>query len=191
LNDLKIPHATLLDLDLGRIHGGTKLVHSAVKALKEIGNDLSMNPCVELGDTDLADLHKLKDTDLCNEDNVWLQTLRFDGAYFSHPIDLDFSMLKAFPSEYQQPHSSGLGPHGDPKSIQSKKHVTLKTGGNPALFDASHDDLFKWYPYLFLSRSKPETHLTALSRIKKKNLGENAPPEIKALIDDVKQILAI
>ncbi|KXV73794.1 hypothetical protein AD951_00800 [Acetobacter malorum] len=45
------------------------------------------------------------------------------------------------------------------------------------------------YPYLFLSRSKPETHLAALSRITRKDLARGAPPELRALIDYVRNVL--
>lgn len=75
--------------------------------------------------------------------------------------------------------------------MQEKKRVTLKTGGDPELYDEDWNDSFKWYPYLFLNRSKPETHLSALNRISNDNLRTNAPPELKALIERVKQALAI
>lgn len=191
LNDLKIPHVTLLDLDLGRIHGGATLLRSVIQSLKEFGNDLNKNPCVEFGLIDPADIDALDDPSLLNEDNIWLQALRFEGIFFSHPIDIDFSMLTAFPLAYQRPHLGGHGPHGDGDNIAAKKRVTLKTGGNPSLFDKSYDDIFKWYPYLFLSRSKPETHLAALGRIKKDDLVTHAPTVIKDLVHHVKKSLGL
>lgn len=193
LNDLQIPHATLLDLDLGRVHGGANAVRTIIEALGDIENDLSENASVKQGKIDPEDVKKLKNSSLKDgfEDNVWLQALKLEGIYFSDPIDLDFSMLCAFPDAYQHPHPGGKGPRGDAKSIQEKKSVTLKTRGDPNLFDDDYNDEFKWYPYLFLNRSKPETHLSALNRISKKDLAENSPPELKALIKHVKKALAI
>jgi putative ATP-dependent endonuclease of OLD family len=193
LNELQIPHATLLDLDLGRIHGGANAIRTVVDSLGEIGNDLSRNSSVVLGEIDPDEINDLDDSSLLNgsEDNVWLKALKMESVYFSYPIDLDFSMLSAYPIAYQQPHLGGHGPKVDAESLQRNKVVTLKTGGNPELFDERFDDSFKWYPYLFLSRSKPETHLSALSRISKEDLVRNAPPELRALVEHVKNVLAI
>lgn len=193
LNDLKIPHVTLLDLDLGRIHGGANNIRIVLKTLGDIGNDFSQNPMVKNGDIKLAEIDTLKDDSLLNgfEENVWLQALQMEGVYFSDPIDLDFSMLMAFPEAYKHPHPDGKGPRGDKDSIKEKKSVTLKTGGNPDLYEDDFDDDFKWYPYLFLNRSKPETHLSALNRISKKDLAKNAPPELAALIKYVENVLAL
>ncbi|WP_313349420.1 hypothetical protein [Paracoccus sp. (in: a-proteobacteria)] len=64
------------------------------------------------------------------------------------------------------------------------------SGSNPDIYDGEQwDDSFAWYPYLFLSRSKPETHLAALSRIDRRNLARRAPPELRALIDHVRDVL--
>ena len=193
LNDLQIPHATLLDLDLGRRHGGAETVRTVVEALRAIGNDLSANKRVLDGDIAVEGLADLDHGDVCDgwEDNIWLQTLKLEGVYFSYPVDIDFSMLAAFQGAYQHPRSGGHGPRGDATAIQEKKAVTLKTGGDPSLFDVSYDDVFKWYPYLFLSSSKPETHLSALNRIEVSELADRAPAELRALIEHVKKVLAL
>lgn len=158
LTDLRIPHATLLDLDLGRVHGGANAIRNAVANLRAVDADL--------GEIDQDDLDALEDEDLVDDfdDNQWVQLLRQHSVYFSHPIDLDFSMLRRF-SEYEMVNPGGRGPRRTPEAIQEKKAVTLKTGGNPALYGDAYDDEFVWYPYLFLNSSKPETHLAALSTI--------------------------
>ncbi len=193
LTDLQIPHATLIDLDLGRVHGGAKTIRTTVAALHEIGNDLGENPSVALGLIDLDDLEALDHSSLFDgfENNAWMQALKAEDIYFSDPLDLDFSMLAAFPEAYQHPHPGGMGPLGGANNVQEKKRVTLKTGGDPELYDEDWDDSFKWYPYLFLNRSKPETHLSALNRISNENLRRGSPPELKALIERVNQVLAI
>jgi len=193
LNDLDIPFATLLDLDLGRVHGGAKAIANAVVNLNEVGNDLSENFYVETLDAINPDeVDDLEDDDLLDgfEDNSWLQALKLEGVFFSDPLDIDFSMLSAFSEAYQRPHPGGHGPRGGEEAIRNKKAVTLKTDGNPDLYDAVYDDEFKWYPYLFLNRSKPETHLSALSRIEDQTLVDDAPPELKALIEHVRDALS-
>ena len=193
LNDLRIPHATLLDLDLGRRHGGAALIANVVSKLGEIGNDLGDNLLVQDGTVDPAEMHAIEDSELLSEGNNhnWLRALRDEGVFFSFPLDVDFAMLRAFPDAYQQPKPGGQGPRGDADAIRDKKLVTLKTGGSPELYEDSYVDEFKWYPYLFLNRSKPETHFAALSLIEEEGLAENAPPELKALIEYVRDAIGL
>ncbi|NTW59925.1 MAG: AAA family ATPase [Nitrospirae bacterium] len=191
LNDLRIPHATLLDLDLGRAHGGAILIADIVEKLKEIGNDLSENSLVKACTIDPDEVNDVSNSDLLDKSGShdWLQALREEGVFLSFPLDIDFAMLSAFPQVYQFPNPGGRGPRGGANAIRDKKAVTLKTGGNPDLYDMNYDNEFKWYPYLFLSRSKPEQHIAALARIEPDKLAEDAPAEIKALIQHVKELL--
>jgi predicted ATPase len=193
LNNLRIPHATLLDLDLGRAHGGAALIADVVAKLGEIDNDLSGNSLVADGTVDPNEVDDVEDSDLLDEGegNDWVKALREEGIFFSFPLDIDFAMLSAFPEAYQHPNPGGRGPRGGADTIRDKKAIALKTGGDPDLYDDDYDDEFKWYPYLFLSRSKPETHIAALARIEEDDLAENAPAEIKALIEHVKQALGL
>ena len=193
LNDLRIPHATLLDLDLGRAHGGAALIADVVAKLGEIGNDLRKNSLVVAGTIDPDEVDDVEDADLLDEgeDNHWLKALREQGIFFSFPLDIDFAMLSAFPEGYQHPNPGGRGPRGGTNAIRDKKAVTLKTGGDPDLYDGDYDDEFKWYPYLFLSRSKPETHIAALTQVEEDDLAEDAPAELKALVEHVKQALGL
>lgn len=191
LTDLRIPHATLLDLDLGRKHGGAALITDVVGKLSANDNDLSENSFVTSGTIDPSDLGDLEDSELLDEgqDNDWLNALREEGIFFSFPIDIDFAMLSAFPEAYQHPSPGGRGPRAGAAAIRDKKAVTLKTDGNPVLYDEAYDDAFRWYPYLFLSRSKPETHIAALARIEDEDLARDAPPELKRLIEHLKKKL--
>ena len=193
LNDLRIPHATLLDLDLGRLHGGAALIEDVAAKLVEIENDLGDNPLVEDGTIDPAEVGAIEDSELLKlgDNHNWLKALREEGVFFSFPLDIDFAMLSAFPDAYQHPNPGGRGPRGDANAIRDKKLVTLKTGGSPELYDDAYVDQFKWYPYLFLSRSKPESHIGALSLIEEKDLAENAPPELGALIEHVRDALGL
>ena len=192
LTDLDIPYATLLDFDLGRAHGGANMIRTVVAALKQVGHDLTQNPFVVNGKINLDDLDTLTDGDSLDNSKYkdWLQALMLENVFFSCPIDLDFAMLRAFPKAYQHPNPGGQGPRITPDAIAEKKKVVLKTNGNPDLYvENKWDDAFAWYPYLFLSRSKPETHLAALSRITDENLVRYTPWRLRSLIDHVKKVL--
>jgi putative ATP-dependent endonuclease of OLD family len=164
-----------------------------VAKLEEIENDLSENTLVVDGTIDTGKVDAIEDSDLLDEvaDHDWLKALREEAIFFSSPLDIDFAMLSAFPEAYQHPNPGGRGPRGDADAIRNKKVVTLKTGGDPELYDDAFDDEFKWYPYLFLSRSKPETHIAALARIEDDDLAENAPPELKALIAHLRKAIGL
>lgn len=191
LSDLGIPHATILDLDLGRKHGGAKAIAYAVRQLAAIGNQMARNKLVREGEIDLEELDGIDDADLLEQDqnHPWLKALRLEGVYFSSPLDLDFAMLALFPEAYEKPREGGRGPRASAPAPEDKKKTTLKTGGNPSLYDCSWDNTFTWYPYLFLGDSKPEAHLRALSEIEEEALGRSAPIEIRRLVQRVKRNL--
>ncbi|WDF73047.1 ATP-dependent nuclease [Novosphingobium sp. KACC 22771] len=192
LTDLKIPYATLIDLDLGRKHGGAKAIASVIEELAAIGNDLSANKYVADGDIDLNLTDEVADAELLDQDqdHAWLRALRREGVYFSSPIDIDFAMLMLFPAAYQQVRSGGQGPQTGAQAVASKKASVLKTGGNPALYGSGYDLEFTWYPYLFLGESKPEAHLRALSEITPADLAAKAPKELKLLINRVRRAVS-
>lgn len=184
LNDLNIPYATLLDLDLGRQHGGVKIIQYCFDNLQKLPEEKQFwkSPNYKYPEVTPDTIDKLTDQDLLDASSTnWLKAFEENGIFFSHPIDLDFAMLHAFPNAYHIFKQKGRGPHGG-DSIQNKKQLTLKDNGNLDLYDSSYDETFQWYPYLFLERSKPETHLTAFSRIEKDNMTTSIPAELKALI---------
>lgn len=182
LNDLEIPYATLLDLDLGRQHGGVKVIKNCLDNLAVIG--------IKVDHLDQDNLDQLTDQALYHSghESSWLKELGKKGVFFSYPIDLDFAMLHAFPTAYQVVNLGGKGPKKDEDAIANKKNSTLKTGGNPALYTKDYDNAFIWYSYLFLSRSKPETHLAAFARIGD-DVSVSAPKELIDLIKYVKEKL--
>ncbi|XQZ42159.1 hypothetical protein E2974_15585 [Paracoccus yeei] len=102
LTNLGIPHATLLDFDLGRAPGGANMIRTVFAALESVDRDLTLNPLVVDGTIDLTDLEGLTDEDVLKDwkNNDLLQALRHEAVYFSDPIGLDFAMLVAFPAAY-------------------------------------------------------------------------------------------
>ena len=192
LNDLGIPHATLLDLDLGRQHGGKKIIQNCFQNLEKVNKifwESALSPNREISPNNLSSLN---DTELLNFPplNKWLKAFQENGIFFSHPIDLDFAMLRAFPEAYHILNPNERGPQ-DGASIQNKKEATLKTEGDMELYDETYDVVFQWYPYLFLNRSKPETHLAAFSRIPENTIVNDAPAELTALINYVNRGLKL
>jgi putative ATP-dependent endonuclease of OLD family len=184
LSDLDIPHATLLDLDLGRRHGGASLIRGIVASLAAVGVGFEDTLEYLLDEIDPGDMTDLDDASLLDgiAGSPWLRALQEKGVFISHPIDLDYAMLMAFPGAYRHVRQGGLGPRMGAAAVAAKKAVTLKTGGNPALYAANFDEHFVWYPYLFLDRSKPEAHISALARIANADLAGNAPASLRALI---------
>lgn len=190
LNDLGIPHATLLDLDLGRKHGGPKIIQNCFQNLKKIQNKFWASPQYQYTEVTPDKVTRLSAQKLLGESRTtWIKAFQENGIFFSYPIDLDFAMLRAFPNAYQVPKPGGSGPQDDSENVQKKKSRTLKKEGHPELYPSSYDSTFTWYPYLFLDGSKPETHLAAFSRIQDDSVDASAPAELKALIEYVKDKL--
>jgi putative ATP-dependent endonuclease of the OLD family len=183
LTDLNIPFRTLLDLDRGREGGGWGRIKNAVLQLLATGTD----PVALLGNSHAEAVAALDQQDPADHAELtksarWLRT---HGVYFAEPLDLDYSMLAAFPA-YKTLESgrTGPSPHGDPRVS------VLGDNGQPALYDATHDESLRWYRYLFLGRGKPSTHVRVLSTIPNADLAANAPSELRDLLADVARIIA-
>lgn len=197
LRDLSIPHITLLDLDYGRQHGGAAAIRSIVEKLLGFGVEFGDCKHVASGKIDLDAIDELSDEDIDIEydgkadkskGRYWLETLRARDVFFSEPIDVDFSMLWEFHDAYAQPAPGGHGPGKSEDVALKRKKTTLKKTGHPEYYDETWNDLFRWYPYLFLSKSKPAAHITAMNRIKKKDL-KSPPEELNALLDRIEHHL--
>lgn len=193
LQDLHIPHLTLLDLDYGRQHGGSKAIKTIVNLLDGFGVSFDKCEHIKDGTISLADIDDLEDKDIQlaaadeGEEYIgeyWLETLRELGVFFSEPLDIDFTMLVNYKTAYAHANSGGYGPSEKAPSIQKAKKTTLKKKGKLTNYDASWDKYFQWYPYLFLSKSKPVTHLSAINRLTDKKL-QNAPYELDLLLDKI------
>lgn len=197
LRDLSIPHVTLLDLDYGRQHGGAAAIRGIVEKLLAFGVEFEGCKHVASGEINPEKIDELsdEDIDIDHDDDAekslgayWLETLRELNVFFSEPIDIDFSMLCIFNEVYMHTTPGGHGPSTTAEAVAKRKKTTLKKAGHPDYYDADWDKFFKWYPYLFLSKSKPAAHLTAMNRLKKKDL-KSPPEELDALLDRIKRYL--
>ncbi|OFI39435.1 hypothetical protein BIU82_13975 [Arthrobacter sp. SW1] len=173
LTDLEIPHATLLDLDYGRAGGGRGRLRDACKNLAAVGVDLTE----VLGD---IALEELDDDDGQKDLSPLFEGLRTKGIFFSSPLDLDMLMMTHYADAYQRIEGSQRGPQES-----DAFEAVLGTGGGerskeywtpPGEEGEKRAEALRWYRYLFSNRSKPTTHLQALSRLKQESLQE--PPEV-------------
>lgn len=189
LSGLDIPYATLLDLDLGRKHGGANTIASVVEELGRVGRELATGFRYDWGRVDPARAGSLDEGELltAGHEHDWLRPLSEDGVFFSTPLDVDFAMLAAFPDAYMRTEEGRRGPRRGANAVEVKRAVTLKTDGKPELYEAATHlaDAFVWYPYLFLGSSKPGAHLGALARIDDGALADKAPASLRALVRHV------
>ncbi|WP_434346508.1 ATP-dependent nuclease [Myxococcus virescens] len=185
LFDLAIPHITLLDLDLGRSGGGWGRIKSA--CLQLLANDVA--PESLFGDpVDANEIAtRISNFDMLAKGNVdlgslkeWVLWLRQFGIYFSWPLDLDFSMLRAFPGAYKTTDGEMKGPSikGNPEK------AVLGEDADSAPYSNQDEDL-RWYRYLFLGRGKPSTHVRVLGRLDSDSIRNSIPEELRALLEDV------
>lgn len=207
LNQLEIPHITLLDLDRERGGGGWGRIKYVLEQLLMNGHDRNTLLGVNRGQVDGVlteeELEKLSKTPL-NTDTIknmelWMKRLanKNYNVFFSEPLDLDFMMLEAFFEEYKK--TVPRGPNFPDPIKQSEEYINkIKSGIIAALknekstgntyTDGQHE-LMVWYNTLFLGRSKPSTHIEALLKIDKDNLLLKCPQTLKDLVVRVKEIL--
>lgn len=193
LKHLGIPHATLLDLDLGRNGGGFGRVKTTIEKLIEFGIPkaaLLQSDKGILSNNDFAAMHTWQDADDCKNLKDWVDSLKPYGVYFSSPLDLDLAMLQAFPGAYDAIIPKGGGPK---MSTDDAEKVVLGTAGpGCSLYTGPFKDypaLFPSYRYHFLTNSKPATHLAALANIKKRDLEKKMPTVLAELLRHISKSL--
>lgn len=217
LNDLHIPHITILDLDLEREGGGWGRIKYVLDQL--IINDADKNVLLKiddkiLSDTDLKKMHN-RDNDM-QALEIWVSKLEQYNVFFSKPLDIDFLMLESYPDVYKGIVGENEGPRlnlVDVKGEKKQKHIaeiealatpcaeynnrinddvrhTLKKcGGNGELYSDEQKKLMVWYTYFFLNRGKPSTHVEALSQIDNAQLMKNIPKVLNRLINTAEKML--
>ncbi|WP_242292797.1 AAA family ATPase [Bacillus cereus group sp. BfR-BA-01441] len=85
MKELDMNYVTLLDLDLGKQHGGMKNIERIISELKKY-----------------TDYDSFPDTDPSRDIIDVAKKLRKYGVYFSSPLDFDFAMLESFETEYRK-----------------------------------------------------------------------------------------
>lgn len=206
LNDLSIPHVTLLDLDRERGGGDWGRIKYVLKQLDENNRCSEQLRKVVLSSSniyhtysmeEIEDFHIRKSNSL-NSLNTWIKKLEKEDVFFSYPLDLDFTMLRSFQEEYQKTMERGPQIPKDSNSTEYdeklKKSIQATLKNEKAIAETYSEDekkLMIWYNSLFLGRGKPSTHIAALKDIDENEIIENAPKELLRLIQRVKEKIGL
>jgi len=170
LSALQIPYLTLLDLDVARYQAGwgrIKYVNDQL-AVHEPGKVLPADHGIASWNDPT---HKVRDY------RNYATLLEERGVYFSFPMDLDFSMLLAYPEAYgvekEKPDESTI------KAVLGKKHHDVSQ------YSDEEQQLFGTYHSRFKLGSKPAAHIEALAKLSDADLLANMPESLGRLADMV------
>ena len=217
LNDLRIPHITLLDLDKEREGGGWGRIkyvlqqliingYDKTKLLKTDDGVLTDKELDEMHDWDINDLEGLQS---------WIEYLEQFNVFFSTPLDIDFLMLEHYGDIYKAALTEKEGPRimikEEDRAVQKYirdiektenscqeydnrikddiRHTLKECGGEGKTFSEEKKKLMVWYTYFFLNRGKPSTHIEALSMINDNNLVSNMPDVFKRVFSTAEKVL--
>jgi putative ATP-dependent endonuclease of OLD family len=209
LNSLKIPFVTLLDFDIDRNGGGfgrIKYVIEQLLKMDSVGSEYiykSVIPCIPewhyVGDPNTFSLTYPN----ANGTKNIVAELERCNVFFSSPLDIDYSMICAFPSIFCVKDES-YGERGPMEGKQDEEDedaakreiallkAVLKKGHAGKRFDfgAGWERNFLWYRYRFLSnKSKPASHVRMFSKIEdtydKEIIKSMLPPELKKLAERI------
>jgi putative ATP-dependent endonuclease of the OLD family len=187
LTALDIPHATLLDLDVGREGGGFGRIKTTMENLLEIGVDektlLDLDDGTILPRAELAKMHTWEDLDQLD---AWVASLTTHAVFFSSPLDIDLAMLAAFPDAYSEIIPKGGGPR---MTVEKAADAVLGETGLSS-YDGSRRllrDFFPAYRYHFLTHSKPATHLRALATLDDATVKAKMASSLRAVLMHVQQ----
>ena len=100
------------------------------------------------------------------------------GVFFSEPMDLDFSMLKAYPDAY--------GVERETPDDDLKNAVLGKSHHDSSQYTEDELELFSTYQKHFKLGSKPAAHLSGLSKLSDEQLIANMPASYVRLADAIK-----
>lgn len=218
LNDLQIPHITLLDLDREREGGGWGRIKYVLKQLLANGCDRNkLLNAAEVGMLTDAQLEGMSEWDVGQTEVMqnWLNMLENYNVFFSAPLDIDFMMLGQMEAEYKKTLDATEGPRVDIVQEGTKKRTLIQSiedsgetypeyterikkevrntlkeeGGDGSTYSPEQQKLMVWYTYFFLNRGKPSTHIAVLSRLGNETIKDNIPPVLKRLIEAAERIL--
>lgn len=195
LNQLEIPHVTLLDLDAGRFGGGWGRVRTTIRNLQQHAATKTPPAIVEANADDLPKW----DEAAPREGDAWLAELETANVFFSSPLDLDFLLLEKYPNAYPGESHTVLG-DTEPSSPSHEvevpemvhRQVLGKKGVDPALnYSNAQAALFDRYHSLFQLGSKPTTHLEALSDLDDAAIASGLPPVLGRLITRAAELIEV
>lgn len=176
LSALEIPYFTLLDLDVARYQAGwgrIKTVNDQL-ALFEPEKTLPADWSLPKWNSDEA---PVRTHNSCSNNENIFTALEKRGIFFSYPMDLDFSMLLAFPDAYKVQQETP-----DDSTI---KAVLGKSHHDSSQYNTEELGLFATYHKQFKLGSKPAAHIYALAQLNDQDLLDNMPETFGRLVDAV------
>lgn len=203
LETLGIPYVTLLDLDRERGTGGWARIKYGIEQLidhnSEVKQKLLATKNGQLPAEKFAKLHTWN-VEKTDKMEILIRRMESQNLFLSSPLDLDFLMYEAFPSEYEGTAPPNGGPkipskEDDPQGYQEVLlagiHATLKsTQATATTYSGEQKAAMIWYKYLFLGRGKPSTHIKALAEISPERLKHEAPDVLKRMFNRIEEILS-
>jgi predicted ATP-dependent endonuclease of OLD family len=170
LSVLEIPYLTLLDLDVARYQGGWGRI-------KYVNDQMGKyQPQKKLPDDyGIPNWNSAKEKVRGYEN--YLKELEKRGVFFSFPLDLDFSMLLAYPKAY--------GVEKEDPDESTIKAVLGKSHHDSSQYSDEEQKLFSTYHKLFKLGSKPASHINALAKRSDEALLKRIPESFGKLADAV------
>lgn len=170
LSALQIPYLTLLDLDVARHQAGWGRIKYVNDQLGKYRLDQKLPKDYVIPKWD-STKNMVRDFD------NYLEELEDRDVYFSYPMDLDFSMLLAYPDAYgvvrEKPDDSTI------KAVLGKSHY------DASQYSEDEQGLFGTYHHSFKLGSKPAAHIEALAKLSNEDLLANMPESLGRLADAV------
>ena len=177
LSALQIPYLTILDLDVARYQAGWGRIKYVNDQLAKFAPTQTLPSDWPLPRWDVVETPIRTHHFFCErKKNVFLE-LEARGIFFSAPLDLDFSMLLAYPNAYgvvkETPDDSTI------RAVLGKSHH------NPSQYSEEEQKLFSTYHRSFKLGSKPAAHIDALTKLSDEDLLANMPESFARLADAV------
>lgn len=208
LESINIPYITLLDLDLDRNGGGLGRIKYAVEQLIKFKEGQFLHkgilPLTMKWDDPIHPNLYTINYDVFGEINI-MNELEENNVYFSNPLDIDYSMIKAFPEVFcvkdeiygERGPTEGKEDEEENNLLIQKEALikaVLKKGNKGVKHYTNFETEFLWYRYRFLgSKSKPASHVRLFSKLEDiytpEQIKEKLPDELKRLALKTQQIL--
>ena len=163
---LQIPYLTLLDLDVARYQAGWGRVKYVNDQLALYQPDKVLPKDHPIPNWN-SDKHKVRAF------SNYLEALEERDVYFSYPLDLDFTMLLAYPKAYDV--------ENEVPDVQTIKAVLGKSHHDSSQYSIDEQKLFATYHQRFKLGSKPAAHINALAQLSDEEFLAGIPESINSL----------
>ncbi|QET55311.1 AAA family ATPase [Citrobacter portucalensis] len=177
LSALQIPYLTLLDLDVARYGAGwgrIKYVNDQLAAF-EPEKILPTEWKITRWNDEATPVRTHHFFNKGTQDIF--EELENRSVFFSFPMDLDFSMLLAYPEAY--------GVEEEEPDESTIKAVLGKSYNDVSQYSVDEQSLFVTYHQRFKLGSKPAAHIDALAKLSDKELIAKMPESLNRLVDAV------